>query len=82
MKFSRLYHKWREALRIYAIETASRHFQPGEGSSRGLPRDCENFADLHFQLSSSQPAQPVPYRTIDIMTFLLSRFGRWLSFEM
>ena len=27
-----------------------RHFQPGEGPIRGLLRDCENSADLHFKL--------------------------------
>ena len=29
-------------------ESASSLFQPGEGPSRGLFRDCENFADGSF----------------------------------
>ena len=28
--------------------SASRHFQPGKGPSRGILRDCENFADGLF----------------------------------
>ena len=31
-------------------ESTSRNFQPGEGTSRGLLRDCENFADLRCWL--------------------------------
>ena len=30
------------------FENAGRHFQPGEGPSRGLLRDCENFASGSF----------------------------------
>ena len=33
---------------ILKCESASRRFQPGEGPSRGLLRDCENFADGSF----------------------------------
>ena len=29
-------------------ESTSRHFQPGEGPSRGLFRDCDNFTDGSF----------------------------------
>ena len=30
------------------MKAHSKHFQPGEGPSRGLLRDCENFADGAF----------------------------------
>ena len=40
------------SLRTRGGESASRCFQPGEGPSRGLHRDCEtsNFSKVRFQL--------------------------------
>ena len=45
------YQKGKVAIRHYAIqcESASRHFQPGEGPSRGLLRDYEPSDGPSFQ---------------------------------
>ena len=40
-------------------ESASRRFQPGEGPSRGLLRDCEIFGNIRITFVSSTNLQAV-----------------------
>ena len=47
------------AFTFKTLLSASRHFQPGEGHSRGLLRDCEIFMNLWITLVSSSNTHPV-----------------------